>query len=378
MSKFRRLGARFFLSGIPILMGCAVLSSCQSRPQLARYGVPSSETLDRSEVSGTLVLEAVEPPIEKNPSASLRMLSFPSGASEIVRTPDIGSIHSLSGPDNDGRVVYIENHFGENRFFLKRLDVECHEDSIEFEREGDPLWDSVIGDHIAISPSNGLVAFVAELEGIDLSPVGGYTSVGRLEIWNLDRRESVQTDSRALDFPMSWFPDGARLAYVEPIDCQSARTLFPEQFERLTNWLSRLTCTQAPAISVLDVRTGEKSLLALGRSATVSESGRTVIVRESQRDWIIVRETGEIATFPGAPGFLRPIALSGSGLLVYWGLPTDGTAIQYTKHNSPLVGPKLMLSLKAARLGTGEFITLVPYIDPRSQASFGALSEGSR
>jgi hypothetical protein len=45
--------------------------------------------------------------------------------------------------------------------------------------------------------------------------------------------------------------------------------------------------------------------------------------------------------------------------------------VEYTKHNSPLSGPKEMLTIKIVDLETMKFQTLVPYIDPRKAVSFG-------
>jgi hypothetical protein len=57
--------------------------------------------------------------------------------------------------------------------------------------------------------------------------------------------------------------------------------------------------------------------------------------------------------------------------VIYWGLPTAGTNIAYTKNNSPLSGPKEMLTIKIAEINTTKFQTIVPYIDPRKAVSFG-------
>ena len=62
-------------------------------------------------------------------------------------------------------------------------------------------------------------------------------------------------------------------------------------------------------------------------------------------------------------------------LVLYWGWPTDGTAIEYTEHYSPLGGPKPMLTIKVAEVNSAKFCTVVPYLDPRAQVSFGRASK---
>lgn len=64
------------------------------------------------------------------------------------------------------------------------------------------------------------------------------------------------------------------------------------------------------------------------------------------------------------------------GSVIYWGRPTTGTPVQFTKNNSALRGPKLMLSIKVADVETGRFATLMPYLDPRRQVVFGIRPTG--
>ena len=65
------------------------------------------------------------------------------------------------------------------------------------------------------------------------------------------------------------------------------------------------------------------------------------------------------------------IAAPAENVVLYWGLPTTGSPIKYTKHNSALRGPKLMLTVKVAEINSRQFQTLIPEIDPRSRVSFG-------
>ena len=41
-----------------------------------------------------------------------------------------------------------------------------------------------------------------------------FLNVGKLEIWDVLRKKPLAVDTKALNEPMSWFPDGKRLAYV--------------------------------------------------------------------------------------------------------------------------------------------------------------------
>lgn len=71
------------------------------------------------------------------------------------------------------------------------------------------------------------------------------------------------------------------------------------------------------------------------------------------------------SVWPGA------IANPAKDVVLSWCLPTQGSTVKYTEDNSPLRGPKRMLTLKLAALNSDEFQTVVPYVDPRRVVSFG-------
>ena len=68
------------------------------------------------------------------------------------------------------------------------------------------------------------------------------------------------------------------------------------------------------------------------------------------------------------------IALIDGDIVLYWALPTTGAVQRTTTNNSPLVGAKKMPSIKAARLSSGEFQTLIPFMDPRHEVVFGQVT----
>jgi hypothetical protein len=74
-------------------------------------------------------------------------------------------------------------------------------------------------------------------------------------------------------------------------------------------------------------------------------------------------------SLPGDAG--RAVAVPAEQLVLYWGFPTTGTPVRWTENNSSLVGPKLMLTIKAGIMDSNQFQTVVSEIDPRSVVSFG-------
>jgi hypothetical protein len=303
---------------------------------------------------------------------------MPSEQETIAASRSVGTIHSISGPDLSGQAAYVRNYSSEDRFEIDLISLPTGEHSTLLEREGDALWDDEIGDYLALSPSSRMLAFVSSLQGTPTSLPDAYIGLGTLEIWDLRRQRPLKLSASALDRPLSWFPDASRLAFVASIDCKHAQFLFPEQFKERSNWFSRLLCQRVPAVAVLTIATGEVSYLAIGLGVVVSSTGRQLVVQESRNRWSLVEPETLQSTRIDAPGLLVPLALIDDETLIYWGLPTDGTEYRTTTNNSPLVGPKLMLSIKAAHIPSGRFRSLMSFVDPRTQIAFGLWSASAQ
>ena len=124
-----------------------------------------------------------------------------------------------------------------------------------------------------------------------------------------------------------------------------------------------------------DVESGAESFVAVGWRQVISPDGRSVLIANadlnSYRRIDLEPTKMTMVKWKGAWG--EPIAWPAEDIALSWCLPTQGTQIKYTQNNSPLVGPKLMLTVKLTRFNTDEFETVVPYIDPRQKVSFGVV-----
>jgi hypothetical protein len=102
----------------------------------------------------------------------------------------------------------------------------------------------------------------------------------------------------------------------------------------------------------------------------VSTDGRSVLIRYGD-NWQVDVESGRWRSVkrPGDAG--GAIALTGEGLVVYWGLLTTGAAPDFTRTYNPALGPRPMKSIKVADLSSQRFETLLPSLDPRRDLSFG-------
>jgi len=191
--------------------------------------------------------------LEELPRGGIKAIALPSLETIVIREPitdyeNYEPVHSLSGPDRDGRIAYVSYNpdvlnKGRPRHFLKvtsirkenREVVNSHpvgvisnhtigddlamsssgrdplrltlmngkDGETIFSRPGDALWDNVIGHDLALSPVGGYVAFVGPMRGGKLEDVQMYNPKvflheGYLEIWNITQIRNLRNLQRLL------------------------------------------------------------------------------------------------------------------------------------------------------------------------------------
>ena len=277
--------------------------------------------------------------------AGISALAVPDLKEVVVRQPNSehDALHSVAGPDADGWVVFVDFNMETHSHCMKRIRMDGTSDESVFCRDGDALWDNPMSNPV-LAPRGGNVAFLTQPVKRFAPPIVS----GPIDVWNIRTKTEHPTNVMAMNHGLSWFPDGKRLTYVQPGE--------PE------------------TLYVLDVESGERKPLRKGRFAMVSTDGDSLLVNTVEGNLVVDLKTGESkkVDWPGKWG--GPIAFIGGDLVLYWGLPTTGAAPKVTENNSPLVGPKPMGTLKLADLSSGKFQTVVPYIDPRREVSFGITS----
>jgi hypothetical protein len=354
--------------GFVLLLCFVTIFNCPGQEQVSTVKGPEVTNL-LSTIRGYIVMPGT--------GGSIVATSLPSRREKVVvppkdpNHPNIGSVHALSGPDAKGRIAYIAGFMSPKQHQVKVVSLDGKNAQVLFNRSGDALWDDVISKSLALSSVGGKVVFASNLQAVQMKEPWALLQQGALEIWDIEKRGNRKLPVMALDQGFCWFPDGKRLAYVSLIPKAQAGQLplgkegFGRQFK---GW------EKVPAVHLLDVATGKTSFLHIGWRPVVSSDGQEVLVEDFDNQWRTVRVSSRQSKPVRLPGNMGIVyALLKGGKVVYLGLPTDGTKIEYTQANSPLVGPKLMLTIKVANVHTGAFQTIVPNIDPRSEVSFGAM-----
>jgi hypothetical protein len=310
----------------------------------------------------------------------IEAIQLPTLQRKIVRpaTPenshDRPFVHSMSGPDSAGRIAYIEDHSLEtdSRHLLKTIRLDGTHETALFSRPGDALWSKSIGnggigEHLALSPVRGRVAFHTDLHYVHMPNAGLF--VGSIEIWNIDSKLSVKRDVNAIDAPMAWFPDGKRLAYVKFAEPRGGAARRDDALAReFRNW------KRIPSVFVWDVDAGTETFLHVGSRPIVSQDGRFVLISGYDGAWVRVRvevATGESVTYHETKNAGGTVIASPAQDIV---LTSKATRKRKRGLFSLFEVPEQFVTFGLASLSTDDFRTLLT-VEYANEVSFGQVSE---
>ncbi len=338
-------------------------------------------------VAGTLALPMAGHLLFNQPAGTIQAIRLPSLEANVIKpasagSDDLATIHALSGPDRDGRIAYIEDHYfvadkSQQRHLLKTVRVDGTQDGEVFSRRGGALWAKTpaghgeIGSQLALSPTGGHVAFLSGLVPVELP--SAYLHVGNLEVWNVCNKAGGKRLATVLDEGLAWFPDGRRLALVRLLDPTALPTVSEppaELGQTFRAW------GKVPAVFVLNLDTGTETFLAEGWRPVVSDDGRSILVmdREGQARVVDAGSGRPLALRVPGRDCPRLIASPAPGQFLALCRPGAGEPIELSTRNSPLAGAKPLLTVSFIRTDSGERQAVVRAVDPRTVVSFGADS----
>jgi hypothetical protein len=353
----------FVLGGVALAAGCRggrhELDFVELTEPVALYEGESSGL--RRTVQATVVIAA---PRER----AVIALDVASGRRQkLTASPTDGPIWQLSAPDRRGAVAIVTNGPGESRYAIQLL-LDGQEHRI-LSGAGDPLWDAPVGPLALSDNGQWLLAVTQPATDARYQPL----FVGHLRCWNTSTGEERMLRAEptlALGELPGWWPSRQEVVYAAPGPLGRAATtpLAP-------------SLQPDPQIRRLDLATGSEEVLVSGHQPVLSSDGLSMLFqRPDRRDWDWWAADGAtIRPMPRLRGLRTPLALVDSRFLIYTGESSTGAPAGLTTANSPLVGPKAMLSLKVADLVTGAYETLLDGIDPRRvlAARAGALRVAS-
>lgn len=238
-----------------------------------------------------------------------------------------------------------------------------------------PLALSPDGRRVAVVPSSRL------LKGPGYSPrlpsdarFHGLRYVGELMLVDLATHAVRHSGIDVVgNQPVSWSADGKRLRFVraEPIEALS-----PTLAAGIVGPVGHAG-QGVPVIEMWDADSGAITMLAIGLQPLWSPDDRTLLFQPAHDRLAtldLVDHVGREVVLPGMSTRYEAIAIAfvAPVKILYWALPTAGDDPDYTIRNSPLVGPKQLLSLKVADLDDGAFATVQRSVDPRARVGYRA------
>jgi len=354
----------FCVGGITLAAGCAGPSE---RPRVVA-GPPDDD------LTPTWGSEDIEPTVPRGPyageSAGLRRgvqatvvlagqrrrevsaIDVATGRQQtLAATP--APVWQLSPPDRHGAVAIVTHAAGERRYAVRL--IANGRDHVVLDGIGDPLWDEPLGPPALSDDGRWLLAVTQPVADARYQPL----FVGHLRCWSTGngRERALRAEPLlALGERPAWSHAGHEIVYAAPgpQGRASPTPLAPSM-------------QPDPQIRRFDLVTGRDEVLTPGHHPVLSNDGRSMLLRPPGPHgwvwWDIARASAR--PVPRIAGLRVPLALVESRYLIYTGAPSPGAPAGTTVNNSPLVGPKPLLSLKVADLASGAHETLLDGIDPR-------------
>lgn len=219
----------------------------------------------------------------------------------------------------------------------------------------------------SVSPDETTIAMVREdqplrIDGLPLEA----RRQGPLELFDMKTKTWRDTGTIALNESAVAWLDSGEIAYVRSVPRKEAPAeLLPREGEFASEFEN---FPVLPMVFVRSLVTGRERALHAGVDIVPTPDRKQLLIRDTKNRLRMV----DIAS-----GRYRPVTLNGMAnrgvigfvapdRVLYWALPTTGREARETLFNSPLAGPKQMLSLKIGTLDTNQFATVVPFIDPRA------------
>jgi hypothetical protein len=313
-------------------------------------------------------------------TSEIAAVELPGLQQTIIRPPTDDPyvlVMQVSGPDEEGRIAYVQENGSGGTARLNTIRLDGTDNRIITTGTGEPH--RVFGAAPTVAPRGGHIAVTVRERDTTGSALSAY--VEKLTIWDVKTRQRSRVAVDAEDIGVSWFPDGDSLLYVA-----SARRgeILPTALEDLTGnnpeclgYIDGLELV--PVVSVLDIKSGKTRPLHIGTNPVVSSDGRSVLLRCG--GFVVMDPANGSVSSAKWPGDSQlhmvwlghtqtPLAFLGGRIVVYWGLPTTGSPVMRSHFGSFGAGGQLV-TIKIATIGTGEFQTVIPQIDPRWQVSFG-------
>jgi hypothetical protein len=281
--------------------------------------------------------------------------------------------------DNGAYIIKLRYYLktdSPSNFVLNRVNSATKQETFLAQWDESVALSETYGKKVSVSPDGKRIALIRNAP--PMKDTKFKRKQGTLDIFDIDSKTWQPTAIEALDgHPVQWLDD-QRIVFSRAVK----RELLPAELTIPANETDRYgadyeRASIIPVIFIRDLTMGTERAIHIGEVALALPQHNQIIIQDGEQRLRIATLGGDLSasqsTFASVPLTAPPgithrgvIGFAGPTQLLYWAQPLPGREIGYTKSNSPLVGPKQLLSLRIADIRTGDFVTVIERIDPRS------------
>jgi hypothetical protein len=214
--------AFFVIVSLPVCCGLAIAGTCLVPPNpenaINRNIVEVETSAEEMGLTGTVLHET--------DSSEVVAIDLATGVAKTVfQSKGEFRIHALEGPNLNGVAIVVENDFMLKRHRLIRLNLAQGTQETIWDRPGDALWESAIGEQMSLAESKNMLVVYSGGGGTQLSDPPAYMTTGQLILLDLDSKIESFVASPAFEGCSAISDDASTIWFAKSIPRDAAKKL---------------------------------------------------------------------------------------------------------------------------------------------------------
>jgi len=219
---------------------------------------------------------------------------------QVVRKPSREgyAIAQISGPDENGMIAFLTSELGTGllRGFKSRIVTANMRPFRELSQSD--LFDEHVNRIISLAPKGGVIAVFQPKKSVAMGVIWGGMA-GEIALYDFRTRNLTNTGVPAINYPLSWFPCGRRLAYTHELESGIADRL--AQVDK--KFRESAGKAQGPCgVSIYDLDSSKTTFLTWGCGPVVSSSGTSILLDRPNRPIRFSLKSGQVDMAQSAEG----------------------------------------------------------------------------
>ncbi len=270
----------------------------------------------------------------------------------------------VSGPDLQGSVVFVENYRRRSGIVKSSTDGK----HLEIIKSSKDLPDNIYITNIVLSKNSMLASLCIKNQLFSFYAGEPVTKNGYIEVLDINKKSNQVFDLAntliSINY-INWFADGKHLAYVDFVPKSSLSDKLQKELKENKNFSvlpENHNDGYIPVVYSLDIETGNKEALTLGRNPVISLDNNSILVMDYKNQCWLTNLSANTSKEVTLPGLIRPIGFIRKNLILYLCSSTQINQGAKIDERAPVI-------LKIADIETGKIQTLLSGIPPRANIS---------